>query len=115
MKKTISFIAAISLFTSCSVQQFAVNTDVKPFQNGGKIKGENTKKMEKNEDYVKGGTFYIIGINISPELQVQTMAKTLNAEHYTVQTRKTFGSLLLQSLSGGLVSHTQTKVIKRDK
>ena len=71
--------------------------------------------MVKNEDYVKSGSFYIIGINISPELQVENMAKTLKAEHYTVQTRKTFGSLFLQSLTGGLVSHTQTKVIKRNK
>ncbi len=103
------------LLTSCSVQQFAVNTEIKPFQNGGKVKGENTKKMTKNVDYTKSGTFYIIGINVSPELLVETMAKSLNAEHYTVQTRKTFGSLLLNSLTGGLVSHTQTKVIKRAK
>ena len=119
MKKISKFLAmcicALISLNSCSVQQFAVNTEVTPFQNGGKIKGENTKRLVKNVDYMKSPVFYVIGINVSPELQVESMAKKLKAEHYTVQTRTTFGSLLLSGLTGGLVSHSQIKVIKRDK
>lgn len=31
--------------SSCSVQQFAVNTETQPFENGGKVFGEKTKKL----------------------------------------------------------------------
>ena len=37
---------------SCSVQQFSVNTNSKPFENNGKVYGEKTKNkvFEKTSD-----------------------------------------------------------------
>ena len=36
--------------SSCQVQQFPVNTEIKPFENGGRILGESKAGMKKGQD-----------------------------------------------------------------
>lgn len=44
MKKSLIGLLTTAVMSSCSVQQFAVNTGNEPFQNGGKVWGERVEK-----------------------------------------------------------------------
>ena len=109
--KILTSVIAISiLITSCSVQQFAVNTEVQPFQNGGTIFGEKTRgKIIK-----KSGDFFVIGINVM-NCNTAQMAKEIDAKSYTVETKSNLLSLVLLGLTGGIIDYKTVKVIKRDK
>ncbi len=93
--------------TSCSVQQFAVNTETQPFENGGKVFGEKTKELT----FKKTSDLHLIGINVK-ESNVKAIVKELDAEKYTIETKS---SLWLRILSLGMVDHKTVKVIKREE
>ncbi|MBW2936766.1 hypothetical protein KXJ69_01530 [Aureisphaera sp. CAU 1614] len=93
--------------TSCSVQQFAVNTETEPFENGGKVFGEKTKELT----FKKTSDLHIIGINVK-ESDVKALVDEMNAEKYTIETKS---SLWLRILSLGMVDYKTVKVIKREE
>ena len=113
MKKSLIMLSASAILMSCGVQQFPVNTKVEPFENGGRVFGEKTKKLKKGEDYTKSGTLFIIGINILSDYDTDEMAKKINAEHYTVETKSNLLSVLCSTFSRGIVNYKVVKVIKR--
>jgi hypothetical protein len=92
--------------TSCSVQQFAVNTEVKPFENKGKIFGERTKDME----FRKSWDLHLLGINIRKS-DVGKLAQEMNATSYTIETKS---NLYVDILTCGFLDCKIVKVIKRD-
>ena len=106
--------AAAFLVSSCSVQQFAVNTDVKPFENGGKVWGEKVEKKGENPwklAYKKDSDFHLIGISLK-QSDVKKMVEELNAVSYTIETKS---NIIVQILTFGLADYKIVKVIKRDK
>lgn len=112
--KILGLAAILFLFSSCSVQQFAVNTDVKPFENGGKVWGEKVEKFGKNPwklAYKKDSDFHLIGISLK-QSDVKKMAEELNADSYTIETKS---NIIIQILTFGLADYKIVKVIKRDK
>jgi hypothetical protein len=113
MKKSLIMLSASAILMSCGVQQFSVNTKVEPFENGGRVFGEKTKKLKKGEDYTKSGTLFIIGINILSDYDTDEMAKKITAEHYTVETKSNLLSVLCSTFSRGIVNYKVVKVIKR--
>ncbi len=102
-----------AILMSCGVQQFQVNTKVEPFENGGRVFGENTRKLKKGEEYTKSGTMFLIGINVASDSKTSEMAKRINAEHYTIETRSNFLSVLCTTFTSGIVGYKVVKVIKR--
>lgn len=107
MKKKILLGGLLSLvLSSCSVQQFGVNTNIQPFENGGKMFGEKTKDLT----FQKTSDLHLLGINVK-ESNVEKLVKELDAEKYTIETKS---SLWLQILSLGIADHKVVKVIKRD-
>jgi hypothetical protein len=116
MKKVYLPISALILvlgMASCMVQQHSINTNVQPFQNGGRLFGESTKGLAKNTDYKTSHTMYVIGINTLSDSETQEMAKDLGADKYTVETKTSFIGGLCSYLTGGLVSGSKTTVFKR--
>lgn len=117
MKATQKLLLGLSitlLVSSCSVQQFAVNTQTKPFENGGKIWGEKTEKCGEDNwklETKKGSDLHILGINVKKS-NTQKMAEELNAQYYTIETKS---NLIFTILTGGIVDYKIVKVIKRDK
>ncbi|OAD90725.1 hypothetical protein A7A78_14250 [Aequorivita soesokkakensis] len=105
IKKVLLGMLVCLSISSCSVQQFAVNTETKPFENGGKVFGEKTKVLT----YKKTSDLHILGINVK-ESNVQALVSELEAEKYTIETKS---SLWLRILSLGTVDHKTVKVIKR--
>lgn len=95
------------LISSCSVQQFSVNTETEPFQNGGKVFGERMK----GKVFIKDSDIHLLGVNIKHS-NVDQMKNELNTDSYTIETKT---SLWLQFLTGGIVAHKTVKVIKRDR
>ncbi|WP_157433301.1 hypothetical protein [Adhaeribacter aquaticus] len=95
----------ILAFSSCSVQQFAVNTMVQPFENGGKIFGEKTQGKE----FAKSGDLHILGFNIQAS-NTNELVQSLNANSYTIESKS---NLYLYLLTGGIVDYKIVKVIKR--
>ncbi len=100
------------LCTSCSVQQFAVNTVAEPFENGGNFWGENTEycgekpwKLPMN----RGKDIHVLGINIQKS-DTKKMAEELDAQHYTIETKS---NLVLSLLTAGILDYKIVKVIKR--
>ncbi|SFS75570.1 hypothetical protein SAMN04488006_3012 [Lutibacter maritimus] len=92
--------------SSCSVQQFAVNTETQPFENGGKVFGEKTKELT----FKKTSDLHVLGINVK-ESNVEALVEELDAKKYTIETKS---SLWLQILSLGIVDFKTVKVIKRE-
>lgn len=113
MKRLVIGLLAIGMISSCSVQQFAVNTKTEPFQNGGKVWGERVEKRGPNgwkSEFKKDKDIHVIGINVRKS-DVKAMAEALNATHYTIETKS---NLIVQLLTCGLVDYKVVKVIKRD-
>lgn len=116
MKKVVLVgVVALTLLNSCAVQQFHVNSEVKDFENGGRVFGEKTSHLTKEKDYAKAGTMFIIGINSMNDAKVKEMAKKINADKYTIETKNNFLSLLVNGFTSGLVQYKVVKVIKRNK
>ena len=113
MKKVLLMFCTSAVLISCGVQQFPVSTKVEPFENGGRVFGEKTRKLKKGEDYTKSGTLFIIGINVVSDSKTSEMAKRINAEHYTIETRSNILSVLCSSFTQGIVNYKVVKVIKR--
>ena len=101
------------ILMSCGVQQFPVSTKVEPFENGGRVFGEKTRKLKKGQDYTKSGTIFILGINVVSDSKTSEMAKRINAEHYTIETKSNILSVLFSSFTQGIVNYKVVKVIKR--
>tara|TARA_R110002020_G_scaffold265658_4_gene480453 strand:+ start:4548 stop:4877 length:330 start_codon:yes stop_codon:yes gene_type:complete len=107
VKKVLLGMLVCLSISSCSVQQFAVNTETKPFENGGKVFGEKTKELT----FKKTSDFHILGINVK-ESNLDALVSELEAEKYTIETKS---SLWLQILSLGTVDYKIVKVIKREE
>lgn len=105
-KIALGMLVAMTL-ASCSVQQFAVNTETQPFENGGKVFGEKTKALT----FKKSSDLHLLGINVQ-ESNVKALARELDAEKYTIETKS---SLWLRILSLGIVDLKTVKVIKREE
>lgn len=113
MQRLVIGLLAIVMTSSCSVQQFAVNTKTVPFQNGGKFWGERVEKCGENgwkSECKKDSDIHLIGINVRKS-NVQAMVEALNATHYTIETKS---NLIVQLLTCGIVDYKVVKVIKRD-
>jgi len=93
--------------TSCSVQQFAVNTETQPFQNGGKVFGEKTKNLT----FKKTSDLHLVGINVK-ESDIDALVVKMDVEKYTIETKS---SLWLRILSLGIIDYKTVKVIKREE
>jgi hypothetical protein len=117
MKKIFGLaVVSMALFlSSCQVQQFSVNSELGPFENGGRILGESRSGMKKGEDYVCSGTLYILGINILEDAPTDKMAQRIGAEHYTIETKSNVLSYSVAFFTGGLVGYSKTTVFKRTK
>jgi hypothetical protein len=102
-------------FSSCTVQQHAVNTSVEPFQNGGKLFGESTKGLKRNADYKVSTTLYVLGINLLSDKPTIEMVKELGAEKYTIQTKATVLGWVCMYATGGIINSTKTTVFKRSE
>lgn len=102
----LAMLVAISI-TSCSVQQFGVNTEIQPFENGGKVFGEKTKELT----FKKTSDLHVLGINVK-ESNVEAIVEEMDAEKYTIESKS---SLWLQILSLGMVDYKTVKVIKREE
>lgn len=101
------------MLTSCSVQQFGVNTKVEPFEKGGRVWGERVQKGGKDgwkAEFRKDKDIHIAGINIRKS-NTSAMVKELNASHYTIETKS---NLIIQCITFGIVDYKIVKVIKRD-
>jgi hypothetical protein len=100
------------LLSSCSVQQFAVNTETKPFERGGKVWGE---KMEKcgpdgwKSDFRKDYDLHLLGINVRKS-NVEILKEELGTNAYTIETKS---NIIVQLLTLGIVDYKIVKVIKR--
>lgn len=92
--------------SSCSVQQFAVNTQTKPFQQGGKVFGEKTDSLE----VARAADWHVIGINVKNS-NVDELVQQLDAKAYTIETKS---NLWLNLVSLGMVDYKVVTVIKRD-
>lgn len=113
MKKLVFGLITTAMMSSCSVQQFAVNTQNQPFQNGGKVWGERVEKCGENgwkSVFKKDKDIHLIGINVRKS-NVSAMVEELNAIHYTIETKS---NLIVQFLTFGIVDYKIVKVIKRD-
>jgi hypothetical protein len=113
MKKLLFVFGFSITLQSCMVEQFSVNSKTESFQNGGRIFGESTKGMKKNEDYTRSYTAFIVGINIMSDYEISEMAKKIGAEHYTIETKRDLLSNLCRYISGGLVDGRKVTVFKR--
>jgi hypothetical protein len=107
IKKVFFGMLICASISSCSVQQFAVNTETQPFENGGKVFGEKTKELT----FKKTSDLHVLGINIK-ESNVKALVGELDAKKYTIETKS---SLWLRILSLGMVDHKTVKVIKREE
>lgn len=107
MKKLVLGMLLCASLISCSVQQFAVNTNTQPFENGGKVFGEKTKELS----FKKTSDLHVLGINVK-ESDVEALVTELDTEKYTIETKS---SLWLRILSLGIVDHKTVKVIEREE
>jgi hypothetical protein len=98
------------LISSCSVQQFGVNTTTTPFQNGGRVWGEKTAKDSLSLTSKKQNDLHVFGINVKNS-DVKKMVDELNAKSYTIETKS---NLWLYILTCGIVDSKIVKVIKRE-
>lgn len=113
IKKIFFGLSITLLTTSCSVQQFALNTNTKPFEKGGKVWGEKTQKCGKGGwklEFKKDYDFHFLGINIR-QSNAKQMAEELKANSYTIETKS---NLIVQLLTLGIADYKIVKVIKRE-
>lgn len=113
LKKLLMGLSVSIIITSCSVQQFAVNTATKPFERGGRLWGERTEKCGKGGwklEQKKDSDVHLLGINIKKS-NAAKMALELNATSYTIETKS---NLIVRLLTGGMVDYKIVKVIKRE-
>ena len=113
MKKLLFAFGISSIMFSCAVEQFQVNTKTESFENGGRIFGESTKGLKKNQDYTRSHTLFIIGINILSDYEINEMAKKIGAEHYTIETKRYLIGNLCRYFTGGIVDGKRVTVMKR--
>jgi peroxiredoxin len=113
MKKIFVVISVSFLTFSCAVEQFQVNTKTESFENGGRVFGESTKGLKKNQDFTRSHTLFVIGINLLSDYEVNEMAKKIGAEHYTIETKRYLIGNLCRYFTGGLVDGKRVTVIKR--
>ena len=113
MKKVFFGLGLVLLIQSCSVEQFAVNTKVESFENGGRILGESTKGLKRNVDFNKSTTLFVLGINLLSDYEIEEMAKKIGAEHYTIETKRYLVGNLCRYFTGGLVDAKRVTVFKR--
>jgi hypothetical protein len=109
VKLVMAVVIVSAAFTSCSVQQFGVNTTVEPFQHGGKVFGEKTKGKE----FKKKGELFIAGINVLHN-DTKKMSEDLKASSYTIETKNNWLSWTVSAVSYGLLDYKVVKVIKRN-
>jgi hypothetical protein len=114
MKKLLFGLCLSTVVASCGVQQFPVNTTVEPFQMGGRVFGEKTIGMKKGVDYTKSGTIFFLGVNVLSDEKTNEMAKKINAEHYTIETKSNLLSILCARFTQGVIDYKVVKVIKRE-
>jgi hypothetical protein len=110
IKVVLATLTLSTMISSCSVQQFAVNTVAEPFENGGKLFGEKTKGQE----FRKKGELFILGGNLVSS-DTKTMAKNIDASSYTIETKRNWLSFGVNAISGGIIDYKVVKVIKRQK
>lgn len=113
MKKLVIVFLAAAIVSSCSVQQFAVNTKTVPFQKGGKVFGERLEKCGDNgwkSEFRKDKDIHLLGINIRKS-NVEAMVGKLKAAHYTIETKS---NLIISFITFGIVDYKIVKVIKRE-
>jgi hypothetical protein len=113
MKQLVFGFLATAILSSCSVQQFAVNTETKPFQHGGKVWGEKVEKCGDDGwklDFRKDKDIHLLGINVKNS-DVKAMVNELNATNYTIETKS---NLIISFITFGIVDYKIVKVIKRD-
>jgi hypothetical protein len=117
MKKIFGLaVVAMAMFlSSCQVQQFSVNSETAPFENGGRVLGESKSGLKNGQDYVTSGTLYILGINILEDSPTDKMAQKIGAERYTIETKRNVLSYSVAVFTGGLVGYSKTTVFKRTK
>lgn len=84
-----------------------MNTEIQQFENGGKVFGEKTKVLT----FKKSSDLHLLGINVQ-ESNVKALARELDAEKYTIETKS---SLWLRILTLGIVDLKTVKVIKREE
>jgi hypothetical protein len=114
MRKIVFGVLSVFALQSCGVEQFPVNTTVEPFQNGGRVFGEKTQGLKKGVDYAKSGTAFILGVNVLSDSKTSDMAKKINAEHYTIETKSNLLSILCARFTQGVIDYKVVKVIKRE-
>lgn len=99
---------SLNFLSSCSVQQFCVNTPTIPFQNGGIVFGEKTRGKE----FKMACDIFVIGVNVV-NADTKKMAEDLKATSYTIETKNNFLSLIITGVTFGIVKYKVVKVIKR--
>jgi len=103
----ISVLICLSMvLMSCSVQQFSVNTDSKPFENKGKVYGEKTK----DKVFEKTSDLHVFGMNVKIN-EVDTLVKKMGVSSYTIETKS---NMWLKLLTLGIVDYKIVKVISRE-
>lgn len=113
IKKIVLGLNLTLLTASCSVQQFAVNTNTKPFEKGGRLWGEKMQKCGINgwkSEFKKDGDLHVLGINVKKS-NVKKMAEELNAASYTIETKS---NLIVDVITFGIADYKIVKVIKRE-
>lgn len=113
MKKLLFGLGVLMMLQSCMVEQFSVNTKTESFQNGGRLFGESTKGLKKNEDYTRSHTLFVIGINAISDYEINEMAKKIGAEHYTIETKRYLIGNLCRYFTVGLVDGRRVTIFKR--
>ncbi len=108
MKKHLLTLACAAMLCSCGVQQFAVNTQIKPFANGGIVFGEKTRGLE----VAKKRDWFVLGINVH-NADTKKMAQELNATSYTIETKGNFFTWAFRYITFGIGNYRVVKVIKR--
>lgn len=113
---TTTFLIVLALCTlcSCAVQQFAVNTQVQPFERGGRVWGEKMKKCGPEgwtSEFKKDYDLHVLGINVRKS-DVARMVTELKTSTYTIETKS---NLIVLWLSCGLVDYKVVRVIKRER
>jgi hypothetical protein len=113
LRKTLAMISTIGFISSCSVQQFGVNTQVKPFENGGKVWGERIEKCGVagwKKTALSGYDVHLLGLNIHHS-NTQQLADSLKATSYTIETKS---NVWVELLTFRMVDVKKVTVIKRD-
>lgn len=106
MKIQLLIIVGAIVLSSCGVQQFHVNSNYSGVSNP--LFGENTFRKE----CIKSGDVFIFGINTTNQ-DTQEMANLMNADSYTIETKYNVVSVILPSLTFGIIGYKRITVFKR--